>query len=65
MWECHGILSWKALKKCRNGIHKQTFKCQVLKKSLLHLLTVFCSIDQVADSLEVLVEHFTTKLTVK
>lgn len=36
------------------------------KRSLsVHLLAIFCSIDQVADSLEVLVEHFTTKLTVK
>lgn len=37
-----------------------------LKKKLsVHLLVIFCSTNQVADSLEVLVEHFTTKLTVK
>lgn len=36
-----------------------------LKSPSVHLLAIFCSIDQVADSLDVLVEHFTTKLTVK
>lgn len=36
-----------------------------LKKLSVHLLVIFCSINQVADGLEVLVEHFTTKLTVK
>lgn len=40
-------------------------ECRGFKEVTVHLLAVFCSIDQVADSLEVLVEHLTTKLTVK